>query len=193
MPAISLRPRDRRQRAPAPSASTPASRPSAAARRRAGGSRSSCRSRRGRRVRPAQPDAAAGPVDAPLAGHEAHSPIVAVGRGTAPACRGRRLAPRGQAVEIRIHYSHFLPRADRARRRPITFVLVNEDPIDHEWIVGDAASTSARTGTDEPQHGADGVSIPALGTVETTVTFAEPGKCTSATCPVTRPTGWSAR
>ena len=37
---------------------------------------------------------------------------------------------------------------------PVTFVLVNEDPIEHEWIVGDEASHARhRTGT-EAHHGA---------------------------------------
>jgi uncharacterized cupredoxin-like copper-binding protein len=60
---------------------------------------------------------------------------------------------------------------------PVTFVLVNDDPIDHEWIVGDAAVHARhRTGT-EPHHGArpTEVSIPALSTLETTVTFPQPG------------------
>jgi uncharacterized cupredoxin-like copper-binding protein len=60
---------------------------------------------------------------------------------------------------------------------PVTFVLVNDDPIDHEWIVGDAAVHARhRTGT-EPHHGArpTEVSIPALTTLETTVTFPQPG------------------
>ena len=37
---------------------------------------------------------------------------------------------------------------------PVTFVLRNDDPIDHEWIVGDAAVHERhRTGT-EPVHAA---------------------------------------
>ena len=36
---------------------------------------------------------------------------------------------------------------------PVTIVLRNDDPIDHEWIVGDAAVHERhRTGT-EPVHG----------------------------------------
>ena len=60
---------------------------------------------------------------------------------------------------------------------PVTFVLVNEDPIDHEWIIGDAAFHERhRTGT-EAHHGArpNEMSIPALETVRTTITFDEPG------------------
>jgi plastocyanin len=60
---------------------------------------------------------------------------------------------------------------------PVTFVLVNEDPIDHEWLVGDADFHDGhRTGT----HGSHGevpteVTIPALETARTTITFDEPG------------------
>jgi uncharacterized cupredoxin-like copper-binding protein len=56
-------------------------------------------------------------------------------------------------------------------------MLVNEDPIDHEWLIGDAAFHERhRTGTDA-QHGTrpNEVSIPALSTEQTTLTFEEPG------------------
>ena len=84
----------------------------------------------------------------------------------------------GERITIRIHYSSFDPqRVSVPAGVPVTFVLVNDDPIDHEWIVGDAAVHARhRTGT-EPHHGArpTEVSIPALTTLETTVTFAQPG------------------
>ena len=59
----------------------------------------------------------------------------------------------------------------------VTFVLRNDDPIDHEWIVGDAATHERhRTGT-EPVHGSrpTEVSIPAGSSRSTTVTFETPG------------------
>jgi uncharacterized cupredoxin-like copper-binding protein len=81
-------------------------------------------------------------------------------------------------VEITIHYSHFDPSALTVPHGvPITFVLVNTDPIDHEWIVGDEALHQRhRTGT-EPFHNARAteVTILALTTKTTTVTFATPG------------------
>ncbi len=87
-------------------------------------------------------------------------------------------APSAQTVTITIHYSLF----DETELRvpagvPITFVLVNEDPIDHEWLIGDDAFHAAhRTGT----HAAHGdvpteVTVPALSTAETTITFDEAG------------------
>ena len=86
---------------------------------------------------------------------------------------GCNLAPLA-GTEITIRESHFLPaRIVVPAGRPVTIVLRNEDPIDHEWIVGDAGvHTRHRTGT-EPVHGARAteVSLPALTTRRTTVTF----------------------
>ena len=77
-------------------------------------------------------------------------------------------------VEIHIRYSHFEPSTVAVPvGRPVTFVLVNDDPIDHEWIVGDAALHERhRTGT-EARHDArpTEVTIDAGSTRETTVTF----------------------
>jgi len=81
-------------------------------------------------------------------------------------------------VEITIHYSHYEPAAFRVPAgRPVAIVLRNTDPIDHEWIVGDAALHARhRTGT-EPYHASrpTEVTIPALSTITTVVTFASPG------------------
>jgi uncharacterized cupredoxin-like copper-binding protein len=60
---------------------------------------------------------------------------------------------------------------------PLTVTLVNTDPIEHEWLVGDEAFHERhRTGT-EPHHRArpTEVSLPAGSTVSTTVVFATPG------------------
>ena len=91
------------------------------------------------------------------------------------------LPARGGAAtqaEIRIHFSHFGPAELVATAGvPITVTLVNTDPIDHEWLVGDAAFHERhRTGT-ETHHGArpTEVSIPAGATVRTTITFAKAG------------------
>lgn len=88
------------------------------------------------------------------------------------------MLPVTRTLTIGIHYSHFSPDAVTVPAGvPITFVLRNDDPIGHEWIVGDAATHARhRTGT-EPSHGARPTeqSIPALSTVRTTVTFSTPG------------------
>ena len=84
----------------------------------------------------------------------------------------------GDRIEISIHYSHFsVSSVDVPLGVPVTFVLTNDDPIDHEWIVGDAAVHARhRTGT-EPVHGSrpTEVSIPAGATLETTIRFDTPG------------------
>ena len=78
-------------------------------------------------------------------------------------------------IAITIHYSHFTPDlVSVPAGRPVTFVITNSDPIDHEWIVGDAATHERhRTGT-EPVHNArpTEISIPARSERRTTITFA---------------------
>lgn len=84
-------------------------------------------------------------------------------------------APAGpQRVTITIHYSTFDPSALTVPHGvPVTFVLVNEDPIDHEWIVGDQALHERHRRGTERVHGArpTEVTVPAGTTIETTVTF----------------------
>ena len=84
-----------------------------------------------------------------------------------------------RTVTITIHYSAFdVTELAVPRGVPITFVLVNEDPIDHEWLIGDEDFHDAhRTGT-HATHGdlPTEVTVPALRTVETTITFDEAGR-----------------
>jgi uncharacterized cupredoxin-like copper-binding protein len=84
-----------------------------------------------------------------------------------------------RAAEIRIRFSHFSPsQIVVPAGTTLTVTLVNDDPIDHEWIVGDAALHARhRTGT-EPFHATrpTEVTIPALTTRTTTITFREPGR-----------------
>jgi len=81
-------------------------------------------------------------------------------------------------IPITIHFSHYDPAAVTVPvGRPVTFVITNTDPIDHEWIVGDAALHERhRTGT-EPFHNArpTEITIPARTERRTTVTFEAPG------------------
>jgi uncharacterized cupredoxin-like copper-binding protein len=96
--------------------------------------------------------------------------LIAVGWGAA--------AARSTAVEIEIRYSSFAPTSVRVRAdEEVTFVIRNDDPIDHEWIVGtDALHERHRTGT-EPVHDQrpTEVSIPALETRRTSVVFSAAG------------------
>jgi uncharacterized cupredoxin-like copper-binding protein len=86
--------------------------------------------------------------------------------------------PTSVRVEIVIHYSHFTPsQVTVPHGVPVRFVLISHDPIEHEWLIGDAAFHERHRSGTEPQHGArpDEVTIPPLATVETTLTFTEPG------------------
>jgi uncharacterized cupredoxin-like copper-binding protein len=91
----------------------------------------------------------------------------------ASACATAQAATPTQ-VGIRIHYSRFEPnRIEVPAGVPITFTLVNDDPIDHEWLIGDANFHNRhRIGT-EPVHGdrPDEVSLPPLSLRRTTITF----------------------
>ena len=86
--------------------------------------------------------------------------------------------PGAVTITITIHHSAFdLTEVSVPRGVPVTFVLVNEDPIDHEWLIGDDAFHEAhRTGT-HATHGdvPTEVTIPALETRRTTITFDEAG------------------
>ena len=79
---------------------------------------------------------------------------------------------------IAVHYSQFEPGVIAVPRGvSITFTLRNNDPIEHEWIVGRPdVHERHRTGT-EPFHAEipSEVTIPAFATRETTLTFSEPG------------------
>ena len=84
-----------------------------------------------------------------------------------------------ETLIIRIHYSRFGPAVIQAQAgEPLTLRLENDDPIEHEWIVGDeAVHAMHRTGT----HAAHDeipteVTVPALSEKLTTVTFHAPGE-----------------
>ena len=110
--------------------------------------------------------------------------IAALGLGLAAALGAAVVAgavdhePEPLVIPITIHYSHYDPAEIRVPAgRPITFVITNTDPIDHEWIVGDAALHERhRTGT-EPVHNSrpTEITIPALSQRRTTVTFPATG------------------
>jgi plastocyanin len=80
---------------------------------------------------------------------------------------------------IVIRFSRFGPETMTVRAgEPVTFTLRNDDPIEHEWIIGtEDVHERHRTGT-EPFHDeiSTEVTIPSLSTKTTTVTFDEPGE-----------------
>ena len=83
------------------------------------------------------------------------------------------------SITIEIKYSHFNPSAITVPMGvPVTITLVNDDPIDHEWIIGDdAVQQKHRTGTEllHPDRPTEQV-IPALSTRVTTITFDQPAQ-----------------
>jgi uncharacterized cupredoxin-like copper-binding protein len=82
-------------------------------------------------------------------------------------------------VTITIHHSGFdVTSASVPRGVPVTFILVNDDPIDHEWLIGDDAFHEAHRSGTHAAHGAvpEEVTIPALATRRTTITFPDEGR-----------------
>src|SRR5919197_4895779 len=77
-------------------------------------------------------------------------------------------------VEVRFHYSHFEPAQLRVKAGvPVTITLRNDDPIDHEWIVGSAAVHEVHRHGTEAVHDSrpTEVTVPALSSRVTTVVF----------------------
>ena len=84
------------------------------------------------------------------------------------------IGPGAVTVTITIEHSHFSP--DRLSVRPgttVRFVIVNRDPIGHEFIVGDAELHRRHEAGTEPVHPPrpGEVSIAAETTAETTFGF----------------------
>ncbi len=98
--------------------------------------------------------------------------------GAAAAVAGGREPRPSTSIEIVIRYSAFEPSSVTVPVGvPVTITLRNDDPIDHEWIVGDASVHAVhRVGT-EPLHPdrPTEVVIPALESRTTTVTFEAAG------------------
>jgi uncharacterized cupredoxin-like copper-binding protein len=104
--------------------------------------------------------------------------LALLGTAGAMAFAGRGPAPVTD-VEIVVHYSKFVPSEVVVPVGvPVTITLRNDDPIDHEWIVGDEAVHAIhRVGT-EPLHPdrPTEVILPALSTRTTVVTFESAGE-----------------
>ena len=97
-----------------------------------------------------------------------------------PAC-GSASAGTGAVQEVRLgmHWSTFDRNAIEVRRGvPVRFVYVNDDPIAHEVLVGDAEfQRRHETGTEAAHgHRANETDVPANSTVRTTLTFDEAGE-----------------
>ena len=101
--------------------------------------------------------------------------------GAAAAWTVVRGATPATELTVDIRYSHFEPsQLSVPVGVPVTIVLRNEDPIDHEWILGDAAVHERhRTGT-EAVHAArpTEVTIPSGETRRTTIVVDAAGTLT---------------
>ena len=106
-------------------------------------------------------------------------PLVAAGLLAllASACGGG--ADASSEATIAIHFSRFVPEDVTVPADvPVTITLRNDDPIEHEWIVGAPdVHERHRTGT-EPYHDQvpTEVTIPALESRTTTLTFERAGE-----------------
>ena len=82
-------------------------------------------------------------------------------------------------VTVQFRYSRFVPETVQVKAGvPVTITLRNDDPIEHEWIVGSAAVHAGhRVGT-EPVHAEvpSEITVPALSTRTTQLTFDAPGE-----------------
>ncbi|MEP6757990.1 MAG: plastocyanin/azurin family copper-binding protein [Actinomycetota bacterium] len=77
-------------------------------------------------------------------------------------------------VAVTIHFSQFdLASLQVAPGETVRFVVTNADPIDHEFLVGDAKMQWVHEKGTEAAHGArpGEISVPAGTTVETMFTF----------------------
>ena len=96
--------------------------------------------------------------------------------GAAAASRGAAARANAGTVDITIHYSTFEP-ADLAVEpgETVRFVIRNTDPIDHEFILGDARVQRVHQEGTEAHHPPrpGEVSVPAGETVVTIYTFPE--------------------
>jgi uncharacterized cupredoxin-like copper-binding protein len=83
-----------------------------------------------------------------------------------------------RTITVEIEHSAFIPielEVDAGER--VRFVVINNDPIDHEFIVGDEEIQLVHEKGTETHHGErDGeISVPAGETSETSYTFGERG------------------
>ncbi len=108
-------------------------------------------------------------------------PLLIIAASLSAGCSARAAAgpPDPVTVDVRMRYSRFEPAQIAVPAgTPVTFVLRNDDFIDHEFIVGDDDVQARHEAGTEPAHGArpEEVDVPAGATVRTTVTFARSGK-----------------
>lgn len=90
------------------------------------------------------------------------------------ACGRAQATSEPRTVHMAIHHSSFLPGTiDVAPGETVRFVVENEDPIDHEFLVGDDIVQRVHEAGTEAHHPPrpGEMSVPALTTRITTYTF----------------------
>jgi uncharacterized cupredoxin-like copper-binding protein len=103
---------------------------------------------------------------------------LAIVAGAAALASAANPSPAPKEIVIEIHYSHFIPAHITVPVGvPVRIRLRNEDPIDHEWIVGDAAMHAFHRTSTEQVHGdiPTEVAVPAMSERTTTITVQTPG------------------
>jgi uncharacterized cupredoxin-like copper-binding protein len=98
--------------------------------------------------------------------------VLLVGTGAALALAAAD--PGVRTIEVTIRYSHFNPDAYTVQPgETVRFVVTNVDPIDHEFIIGDAHVQRVHENGTEPYHPPrpGEMTVPAGQTRETTYTF----------------------
>jgi uncharacterized cupredoxin-like copper-binding protein len=83
-----------------------------------------------------------------------------------------------KSVAVNINHSRFDPAVfEFETGTTIRFVIDNDDPIDHEFLLGDTAVQNRHERGTHASHGAvpGEISVPAGSTQSTTYTFTEPG------------------
>ena len=89
----------------------------------------------------------------------------------------------GKRIEILINHSRFEPSSVSVDAgEEVTFVVVNRDPIAHEFIVGDGRIQRVHEEGTEAHHDdiPTEISVPAMATVSTTIEFARDGRLVQA-------------
>lgn len=105
-------------------------------------------------------------------GARAGAVAAVVGVGLCTGGLGGRPQP-PPVVTVAIHHSRFVPdRLVLPAGRLVRIVVRNEDPIDHELVLGDLAVQARHEhGTDRVHHESGAVSVPADSTAATTWTL----------------------
>jgi uncharacterized cupredoxin-like copper-binding protein len=96
----------------------------------------------------------------------------------ASAFAGCSSEPTRKTIEVRMHYSKFEPEAIAVKAgTTIDFVIANDDPIAHEFIIGtEAEQLEHEKGSIDDDHTGPGeASVPAESTVRLSFTFAKAG------------------